>query len=258
MDSLRTRMEVAADAAWRAGRVTLRYYQADPAVEWKADRSPVTAADREAEAAAVDLLRIVYPRDGIFGEETGERRGESGYRWVVDPLDGTRTFLQGVPLYGVLVALQAPDGEPVVGAIHLPALGELVVAARGEGCLWNGRKARVSAIDRIEDACVLSTGPECFAMTGTEAVWRRVESRARLARSWGDCYGHVLVATGRAEAMLDPVLQDWDAMALRPIVEEAGGAFTDWRGKATAQGKSGVSSNGLVTAELNDLIAGRG
>jgi histidinol-phosphatase len=255
-ESLKRRMEVAGDAAWKAGRATLRYFQTDLAVELKADRSPVTAADRETEALLVELIAREYPGDGFLGEEHGERRGSSGYRWVLDPIDGTKSFIQGVPLYGVLVALESPEREPLVGAVCLPALGELVVAARGEGCYWNGRRARVSAVSSLAAACVVYTGDDSFGASGTMAVKERIGERVRVMRGWGDCYGHVLVATGRADAMLDPILGDWDCAPLLPIVEEAGGVFTDWQGRRTILGKSAISSNAAIAAELRAIVRG--
>lgn len=248
-------MDVAADAAWLAGKLTLGYFQRQVTVDTKADRTPVTIADREAEQFLADFLLQAFPDDGILGEEFGERSGSSGYRWVVDPIDGTRSFVRGVPLYGVLVGLEDPKGEPVVGAVCFPALGDLVVAGRGEGCFWNGRRVRVSTVADLSEACVAYTDEECSSETGTLEVCRKVRERVGVVRGWGDCYGHVLVATGRVEAMLDPVLADWDCVALLPVVEEAGGVFTDWRGQRTARGKSAVSTNAALGAQLRELIA---
>lgn len=256
MDDLRHRMDVAADAAWRAGKLTLSYFQTGLAVETKADRSPVTAADREAEATLVERLRREFPRDGVLGEEKGEIVGSSGFRWILDPIDATCSFIRGVPLYGVTVGLEGPGGEALVGVIYLPALEELVVAGRGEGCYWNGRRTHVSSVSSLEEACVVYTGDECFEETGTLDVPPRLREHVRLQRSWGDCYGHVLVATGRAEAMLDPVLDLWDAASLLPIVEEAGGVFTDWTGARTIHGRSGVSTNRALATELRALLGG--
>jgi histidinol-phosphatase len=254
MENLEQRMEMAADAVALAGRITLRYFQGALDVERKADDSPVTIADRETERFLVDWLSRCFPRDAIRGEEFGDRPGDSGFRWVIDPIDGTKSFIHGVPLYGVLVGLEDPNGEAVVGAIGLPALGEIVVAARGEGCWWNGRRARVSAVDTLAEACVLATGDEYFIQSGRANAWDAVRSRARLVRGWGDCYGHVLVATGRAEIMLDPVLADWDCVALAPVVDEAGGLFTDWSGRRTVHGKSAVSTNAALAEPLRQLL----
>jgi histidinol phosphatase-like enzyme (inositol monophosphatase family) len=253
-DRLRERLEVAVEAAEGAGRITLSHFQKELRVERKADLSPVTIADREAEEHIFDVLRKRYPGDGFLGEERGEVRGSSGWRWIVDPIDGTKSFIQGVPLYGVLVALEDGDREPVVGVICLPALAETVAAARGEGCLWNGRRARVSAVERIEDACLAFTALDGFEAPGRRAAFERLERRVRVARGWGDCYGHALVATGRADVMVDPVLSDWDCAALLPIVEEAGGAFFDWSGARTYRGRSGISTNARLAAAVKDAL----
>ncbi len=253
-DNLQHRMEIAAETAWEAGKITLRYFQTKIDVEIKTDQTPVTVADKESEAFIYQTIHREFPEDGFLGEERGERPGSSGYRWIVDPIDGTKSFIQGVPLYGVMIALADPSDEPVIGAIALPGLDELIVAARGEGCYWNGRRAWVSDIQQLSDSCVLFTDLDGFTETGTVAAFERICSEARVVRGWGDCYGHILVATGRAEVMLDPILADWDAAALLPIVEEAGGTFTDWSGNRTAYGKSGISTNGKVTAELRQVV----
>jgi histidinol-phosphatase len=255
-DNLKHRLEIAKAAAWEAGKATLRHFQTRLAVEWKADLSPVTAADRESEALLLSILRREFPGDAFLGEEGGERPGTTGFRWIVDPLDGTKSFVQGVPLYGVMIGCEDPKGDVVAGAISFPALGELVAAARGEGATWNGRTATVSQVAELKDACVLFGSIRSFQQTESTAAFERIVARARLCRGWGDCYGHVLVATGRAEAMLDPVLEVWDTAALLPILEESGGIFTDWKGQRTIRGRSGISTNGKVDRALRTLIEG--
>ena len=248
------RMHVAAAAAGEAGNSTLRYFQTDVAVELKADQSPVTIADKESERFLFGRLRREFPEDGFLGEESGETPGSSGYRWIVDPIDGTKSFVQGVPLYGVMVGLVDPSDAAVVGAVCLPALGELVTAARGEGCFLNGRRVHVSQVQTLAESCVNVTALELFGESGTQDAFDAVKKRCRMFRTWGDCYGHLLVATGRAEVMLAPRLFVWDSAALLPIVEEAGGSFTDWSGKPTVFGESGVSTNGHVRHELFELL----
>jgi histidinol phosphatase-like enzyme (inositol monophosphatase family) len=244
----RSELDLAMDAAWSAGRVTLRWFQTGVAAERKSDRSPVTIADREAERVMRDLLRERFPDDGILGEEQGEEPGTSGRRWILDPIDGTRSFVHGVPLYGVMVALES-DGEPVLGVLHFPALGETVAAARGLGCRWNGRPCRVSETERLEDALVLTSGdarPDDPRSTGLA----RLAQRADTFRTWGDCYGYALVATGRADAMLDPVLALWDAAAVRPVIEEAGGVFTDWDGAKSHRAGHAIGTNARIAEAI--------
>ena len=252
-DDVRSCMEFVVDAAWQAGKITLSYFQSGLEVDAKADKSPVTIADREAETKLRELIRLYYPNDGIEGEEFGQEEGSSGYSWLLDPIDGTKSFVQGVPLYGVLLAREGAGGVDV-GCVYLPALNEMVWAGRGEGCWWNGRRAKVSETEKIEDACVCFTSWMNFAASQRDAVWQGLTEKVRLVRGWGDCYGHILVATGRADASFDPTMNPWDCGPLLPILEEAGGTFTDWEGKPTVRGKDAFSTNGrLFQAVLSEL-----
>jgi histidinol-phosphatase len=243
----------AVDAAEQAGRAILRHYQGSLRSETKLDGSPVTVADREGEEILRALIEARYPSDGILGEEHGARRPHAPRCWVLDPIDGTRTFVRGVPLYGVLMAL-VEDDAPVVGVVHFPALSETVCAARGLGCWWNGRRAHVSAIDRIEEALVLTTSVELDEEHGRGEGWHRLRARAGMARTWSDCYGYALVATGRAEAMADPIMAAWDVAALVPVVEEAGGVFTDWDGRTGYPATSAVATNSALATEVRELL----
>jgi histidinol phosphatase-like enzyme (inositol monophosphatase family) len=210
---------------------------------------------REAERAMRETIERTFPHHGILGEEEGEKVGRAPVRWIIDPLDGTRSFVRGVPLYGTLVGVEV-RGEPVVGVIHLPALDETVAAARGAGCTWNGRPCRVAATDRLDGALVAVTD-ERTARARSGAYARLVE-RTALQRTWGDCYAYVLVATGRAEVALDPVMNVWDCAALLPVVEEAGGRFTDWRGRRTIAGGDAVATNGTLHAEVLAILGEEG
>ncbi len=247
MPDWREELDVAMEAAWTAGRATLRWFQTGVETDRKADGSPVTVADRESEALMRAVLGRRFPDDGILGEEDGEEAGRSGRRWILDPIDGTRSFVHGVPLYGVMAALEV-DGDAVLGVLHFPALGETVAAARGLGCRWNGRPCRVSDTDRIEDALILTSGdalPEALLRLG---------DRAHTFRTWGDCYGYALVATGRADAMLDPVLDIWDAAAVRPVIEGADGVFTDWAGEASHDSGHAIGTNATLAETVREAI----
>ncbi len=265
-------LDAAQAAAWAAGRATLRWFQADPEVETKADGSPVTLADRDAERVLRDSLRTRFPDDGVLGEEHGEDPGASGRRWILDPIDGTRSFIHGVPLYGVMVALEA-DGEPVVGVLHFPALGETVAAARGLGCRWNGRPCAVSRTTHLRDALVVTSGdarladpaatppflapsspPDPGGLVDRAAALARLAGRVGAFRTWGDCYGYALVATGRADAMLDPVLNVWDAAAVRPVIEEAGGVFSDWSGRPDHGSGHAIGSNASLATAVRQAL----
>lgn len=244
-EPLRALLDFAQELAYQAGKVTLAYFGTGLVPELKADQTPVTIADRQAEERLRAMITARFPSHAILGEEFGEVNPGARWRWILDPIDGTKSFVQGVPLYGVLVGLER-DGEPVVGVCYLPALDEMVAAARGEGCTLNGRRAAVSNVERIEDAVLLCSDGESFAAHGRQPAYDRLRRRARIVRTWGDCYGHVLVATGRAEIMLDPIMNVWDCAALLPIVQEAGGTFTDWNGASTIHGGNAIATNGLL------------
>ena len=248
--------------AREAGAVTLGYFGSEHlGLERKADGSPVTRADREAEHLLVERIRATFPDDGILGEETGETPGRSGRRWILDPVDGTKSFVHGVPLYGTLVALEA-EGAAVLGVVHLPALRETYFAARGEGAWWarelggqeSTRAARVSAVDRLDGALLCTTSRRGFDRVGCAGFYERLRARVGSERGWGDCYGHMLVATGRAEIMVDPVVAIWDCAALQPILEEAGGRFVDLSGARTHRGGSAISTNLALADEVLALV----
>lgn len=252
-ETLRELRDFAADLAWQAGKLTLRYFQTELTPELKADESPVTVADRASERLMRELIETRYPTHSILGEEEGETRPGASYRWILDPIDGTKTFVRGVPLYAVLVGLER-DGVPIVGAINLPAMGELLVAAQGEGCTWNGRRAHVSTVSSLHESLLLSTDSESMAPHGREAAYRRLVAATKMQRTWGDAYGYALVATGRAELMLDAVVSIWDCAALLPVLQEAGGTLTDWSGKPTIYADATIATNSLVLAETLALL----
>jgi histidinol phosphatase-like enzyme (inositol monophosphatase family) len=249
-------MNAAAELATLAGEVALRHYQRALTIEIKRDGSPVTAADREAETAARAWIEARFPGDGILGEESGLTREDAPRRWILDPIDGTRTFVRGVPLWGTLVAVM--EGEEVLaGAARFPALDELLVAARGEGCHWNGARCRVSEVAALEDAAVVTTDERFGARVAQRAAWARLASVAQSCRTWGDAYGYLLVATGRAEVMADGVLAVWDAAPVMPLIEEAGGVFTDWSGRRTPLGSSAIATNRGVAEAARAILSPR-
>ena len=248
-------LDFAVELARGAGEITLKHFRSSQKADVKADGSYVTAADREAERFLRVRLAERFPEDSILGEEEAEREGSSGRRWIIDPVDGTYTFVHGVPLYGVLLGLEIED-EPVLGVVNLPALGELVRAARGVGCFWNGERARVSSTPSLDAALLLATDFGSCAEHGFGEATARLQSRVRARRTWGDCYGHVLVATGRADVMLDPIMNVWDCAPLLPILEEAGGTFTDWTGRRTIRGGNAVSTNGALFDQVMRTING--
>ncbi|MEM1201624.1 MAG: inositol monophosphatase family protein [Acidobacteriota bacterium] len=242
--------DLAVDLAWRAGRRTLAYFQAGVEVEAKADGTPVTRADREAEALLRREIRSRYPDDALRGEEYDDEAGSTGWTWVLDPIDGTKSFVHGVPFYSVLVAV-CEGTRPVVGVIHLPGLGETVAAHRGGGCWWNGRRARVSETPRVAEALVVTSD---FPGSEQAHTPTRLYDAARLRRTWGDAYGYAMVATGRADVMIDPEVAPWDVAAVQPVVEEAGGRFTDLGGTASPWNGNAVATNGHLHDEVLRLV----
>jgi histidinol phosphatase-like enzyme (inositol monophosphatase family) len=255
-ERIREFLDFAHTIAWQAGKITLRHFQSGVAVDLKADESPVTVADRESEAFLRAQIAARYPDHAILGEEEGLSGGaDAEYRWVLDPIDGTKSFVRGVPLYGVMVGLLR-DGRPIVGAVNMPALGEIVYAGQGLGCWWNGRQCRVSAVRTLADSLAVATTASGYEQYGKAAAFARILAAAGMFRTWADCYGYLLVATGRAELALDGAMHVWDAAALLPILQEAGGTYTDWRGTPTIDNGEGLGSNGLVLEETLALIRG--
>jgi histidinol phosphatase-like enzyme (inositol monophosphatase family) len=253
------RMNLAVEIAREAGDLTLRYFRRDDLqIERKADRSPVTEADRGAEQLLRERIGNRFSHDGIIGEEHGTTAGTSGYEWILDPIDGTKSFIRGVPLYTTLIAV-LKDGEPVVGLIHAPAVEETVFAAGGSGCWFvSGKRgklqpAHVSKVARLNESLLLTTEIRSFSdrPDGDDMdAFLRLQRSAAVTRTWGDGYGYLMVATGRAEAMIDPIVNLWDAAALQNVIEEAGGHFTDWQGNPTIRSGEAIATNGLVTEEV--------
>ncbi len=251
-EQLKQLLDFAVDIAREAGAITSRHYQGSFIAERKADNSFVTNADREAEAYLRARITEAFPADSILGEEEAEQSGSSNRRWILDPIDGTYSFVHGVPLYGVLIGLELED-EPVLGVVSLPALGEFVYAARGLGCFWNGEPAHVSATGSLDQALLLATDFGVCEQYGFGPAAETLQRQVQARRTWGDAYGHVLVATGRADIMLDPVMKVWDCAPLLPILEEAGGTFTDWKGTRTIHGGNAISTNGLLFDRVMEI-----
>lgn len=261
-EDIETRLRWALEIAGQAGTLTLRWFRrAREAVEIKRDGTPVTEADRAAETMLRKAISDRFPDDPIVGEEYAEKSGSSPYRWFLDPIDGTKAFITGVPLYTTLIGV-LKDDQPVLGVIHAPATNETVYAA-AEGRCWyrvadaDATPTRVSATPRLADATVLTSSVRSFVSERDPPcpeTYRSLEDACRLARTWGDAYGYLLVATGRADVMVDPALSLWDAAALQPVIEAAGGQFTDWGGRPTVHSPDGVATNGLLHEEVLTIL----
>lgn len=253
------RIKFALMASEYAQRLVLKYFlDASLQVDFKADHSPVTAADRGAEEILRKEIGQAYPDDALLGEEFGEKTGTSGYRWVLDPVDGTKSFVYGVPLYGMLIGLQSA-GECVGGICRIPGLDEVVFAWKEGGTWWQRGadepvRARVRETTSLSESLLCFTALEGFLQIDRTDLLEKFAKQSRLSRGWGDCYGHLLVATGRADVMVDPLLAEWDAAALIPIVEEAGGVFMDWQGTSTPRGGNGISTTPALKHQVLELI----
>lgn len=250
MNQLAECLAFAANLALEAGKITLRYFRKDFTVEYKSDASPVTIADRETELFIRASLRERFPEHGLIGEEHGEVNPGAEWRWTIDPIDGTTAFIHGIPLYTVLLGLQR-SGQSVLGVIHNPPLGETVAAAEGCGCALNGRPCSVSQGAELGKARVMVT--DMAELTRRRPRFTAsLMAEAHICRGWGDAYGYLLVASGRAEIALDPILHVWDAVPLQPVIEQAGGRYTDFSGAAVS-GSNGLASNGLLHGRLLEL-----
>lgn len=242
--------------AREAGALTLDYFLTGAAQpEFKGDDTPVTIADRKAEELIRERITAAYPGHQIVGEEFGESEASaSSYRWIIDPIDGTKSFVHGVPLYAVLLALEI-DGKVEAGCAYFPALDEIVSAATGLGAHWNGKPCSVSDVGSLDRAVCAHIDTAYFAKNGKGEAWQRLQQSVYYNAGWCDAYGYLLVATGRAEVMLDPVMAVWDCGPFPPIFREAGGYFGDWKGNdGNIEGGEALATNHLLKDEVVRIL----
>ncbi len=245
-------LEFAESLARQAGKITLDYFARPIEVDLKGDNSPVTIADRKAEEFIRDQIERRFPDHGILGEEHGASRPDADFQWIVDPIDGTKSFVRGVPLYGVMIALEE-RGESRVGVIHHPALGLTASGEMNVGAWIDGRPARAAEARSRAETMVL-TSSFIGILERRPRFFDALSKAFPLQRTWGDCYGYTMVAAGRAQAMLDPVMCRWDLAALRPIIEGAGGVFSDLNGIPTTQGEHCLAAVPAIHAEIMQLL----
>ncbi len=256
------RLALAVQLAIRAGEVTLHYFRNNNyQVDRKRDRSPVTQADIESETTIRNGIAEHFPEDTVSGEELGTIRGSSEFEWIIDPIDGTKSFISGVPLYSTLIGL-TKQNEPCIGVIYIPALREIVFAAVGKGAWYQMdggtlQRATVSRQSVLSDSLFVTSEVANFGARSVSAAYTELERAAYITRSWGDGYGYLLVATGRAEIMVDPLVHPWDAAAVIPVIEEAEGRCTDWSGKRSHLSGDLVATNGLLHEEVLNHLAVR-
>jgi histidinol-phosphatase len=249
----RTRYDLAVESARKAGDLARSYYETTFAVEHKADKSPVTIADREAETLIRTMVAAAFPNDGFLGEEYGKEPGTSGFRWVIDPIDGTKSFVRHIPLWATLIGLEY-QGEQIGGVAYIPVFGMTYRALRGAGAFVNERKIRVSNVASLADSLICYSSINWFTRAGREKTFIELAGRTARQRGYGDFYGFVLVAEGAAELMVEHGVNPWDIAATKAIIEEAGGAFTDWDGVATIERPDVLASNGRVHAETLGIL----
>jgi myo-inositol-1(or 4)-monophosphatase len=253
---LREYLEFATQTVYEAGRLTLGYFRTEMKPDMKADDTPVTAADRKAEELIRARIEGRYPGHRIVGEEFGAQGADtSAPCWWIDPIDGTKAFVRGVPLYGVLMGLEI-EKRITVGVAYFPGLDEMLSAADGLGCHINGRRCRVSTVATLARGIVSFTNAASFHAAGREAAWQRILAAAYHSVGWSDAYGHALVASGRLELMLDPVMNPYDCGPFPVILREAGGFFGDWSGNETIYGKEAISTSRELLPEVLGLIRG--
>ena len=241
----RSRYEVMVEAARAAGQVALAHFDRNVTVEWKADESPVTVADRDAEQALRSRIAAAFPGDGFLGEEFGNTPGSTGYRWIIDPIDGTRSFVRNIPHWATLVGLEH-RGEMIAGVSYAPADDQLFRALRGDGAFKNDTRVRVSDVSRLDRALASYSGYQFFQKAGKEKQFLNVLRGVDRARGFGDYYGFTLLAQGSVDLMVDYGVHIWDIAGLKVIVEEAGGRFTDWGGGGDLERPDCVATNGRL------------
>jgi histidinol-phosphatase len=249
----RTRYELAVEAARKAGDLARTYYESTFDVEYKGDSSPVTVADKAAERLIRDAVAKAFPDDGFLGEEYGDQPGGSGFRWIIDPIDGTKSFIRHVPIWATLVGLEY-KGEQIGGVAYIPVFGMTYRALRGGGAYMNERPIRVSTTATLADSLVCYSSVNWFTKAGREKAFLELAGRTNRQRGYGDFYGFVLVAEGAADLMLEHGVNPWDVAATKAIVKEAGGRFTDWNDTPTIHTPDVLASNGRVHAETLEIL----
>jgi histidinol-phosphatase len=249
----RTRYDLAVEVARKAGDLAREYYETTFEIEIKPDESPVTIADRKAEQLIRSHVAAAFPTDGVLGEEYGNQTGTSGFRWIIDPIDGTKSFVRHIPIWATLIGLEYQK-EQIAGVVYIPVLGMTYRALRGADAYNNERKIHVSDVSSLSDSLVCYSSISWFTKAGREKAFLELARRTSRQRGFGDFYGFVLVAEGAADLMVEHGVHPWDVAGIKAIVEEAGGKFTDWDGNPTIDRPYVIASNGKVHAEALEIL----
>jgi histidinol phosphatase-like enzyme (inositol monophosphatase family) len=236
----------------KSNSIIRKYFQSQIAVEIKSDQTPVTIADKKVEEMMRELIMQHYPGHGILGEEFGNYQPEASYQWILDPIDGTKSFIHGMPTFGTLIALMK-DNHPLIGTINLPILDKLLIGVNTKTEL-NGKIVRFRECSDLSSAVLLTTDHLHIEQYRNIAYFEKLMKQVKLYRTWGDCFGYYLLATGYADIMVDPIMSVWDTMALIPVIKGAGGSITDYYGKDPARGNSIVAANNQLHHQVISIL----
>ncbi len=228
------------------------FFNPDLQVNLKGDETPVTIADRQAEEVLRDLIRRTYPAHGIIGEEFGEENPSAEFVWLLDPIDGTKTFISGCPLFGTIICL-LQAGKPVLGAINLPVLDQFCIGDSQQTTV-NNKPVQMRAIHTLSEATLLATDVLSIGEYQNQNGFDKLLAKTKFFRTWGDCYGYMLLAAGWADIMLDPIMNPWDLLALIPIIQGAGGVITTWQGEDAATGNSCIAANKQLHSRVVEIL----
>ncbi|MCC6465931.1 MAG: histidinol phosphate phosphatase [Planctomycetes bacterium] len=270
--AIQSRLALAQDAVFDAGNAVAKmYYNLSIDVVWKHDGSPVTKADHECEKILRRRISAVFPDDAIIGEEHEDEHGTSGFKWIIDPLDGTESFIRKVPIFGTLVGLELA-GEVVAGLCYMPAQREYAWSSRGQGCWWaqdttgaenvealreRAIRAKVSPLDDLKEAMITTSGQGAFHRSKRVEAFTKLRAATRKDRGWGNCWGHLLVATGRVEVSIEPKIREWDVAPFASMVAEAGGRLTDFAGEPSIYSGHAICSNGVLHPAVLKAVSGK-
>ncbi|MDX1700984.1 MAG: histidinol-phosphatase [Melioribacteraceae bacterium] len=236
----------------RSGDNIRKYFRSDIQIESKSDSSPVTIADKSTEEILRELITKEYPEHGIIGEEFGKYNENAEYQWILDPIDGTKSFVCGAITFGTLISL-VKNNRPILGVFHQPILNELLIGDNEETVL-NDRIVKIKDVNNINDAVLLATDHLGIEEYQDLAKFEKLMRKVKLYRQWGDCYGYYLVASGFAQIMIDPIMSIWDTMALIPIIKGSGGIITDYHGHDAVVGNSIVASTPNLHREVIEIL----
>ena len=235
-----------------SGKNIRKYFRSGINVETKSDDSPVTIADKSTEEMLREMIMKEYPDHGILGEEFGQHNEGAGYQWLLDPIDGTKSFICGTVTFGTLISL-TKNGKPIIGVFHQPILKEFLIGNNSQ-TLLNNKIVKVNDVNKLDDAVLLTTDHLAVDEFQNIKKFEELMRKVKLYRLWGDCYGYYLVASGYAQIMIDPIMNIWDTMALIPIIKGAGGIITDYKGNDPEKGNSIIAATPNIHTEVIKIL----